>query len=250
MDNIWSTVNLGNIPVPILAVMLFCVVGIIASGKPAETFGRVCACLISYVMMFFYSPNLYENDIPLIKKCLDGIPFLYSLSGENQDSIVKMFFSDFTRFSEEFLKLFIFSLIIDMFLTVFNSAVKFAAEIKNFGLGYILPWFVRYVICLIAMNVYSVLYVFVLSQMPKALWLAVSIVVTITTMLMLLTPLIEFIILWADLIPNSFVHSLSKFIKEHKLGGVLQVSFFAAFSMLSIFVCIQQLAPNLIKGVF
>lgn len=249
MDNIWSSINLGNIPIPVLAIFILCIVGIIASGKPAETFGRLAACAVSYYLAVCYGPSLFMDDSAKMKLSLEGIPFLgYIISGE-KNTIINLLFSNAAVFAKEFLKLFVFSLVVDTFFTVFKSFVDYCKNIKLFYLGYILPWFARYALCTFAMFAYIALYVVVLAPMPDKLWLALSIAVIIITALMLATPLIEFIILWADLIPNKFLKVISTFIKEHKMGGVLQVAFFATFSFASVLICVQEASPELLKRI-
>lgn len=250
MDSLWSYLSIGNIPVPVLAVLLLCVVGIIASGKPAETFGRLAACAASYCLAAAYGPNLFSEDPARIKISLEGIPFYNNVILKGNGSVLSLFFSDFAVFAKEFLKLFIFSLVVDMFFTVFKSLVDYCKTIKRFGLGYFLPWLARYTICVFAMFAYIALYVFALAPMPDKLWFIMSIIIIIVTALMLLTPLIEYIIVWIDLIPNKAIKALSEFIKEHKMGGVLQVAFFAAFSFAAVIICLQEAFPGLVKGLF
>lgn len=249
MDSIWSNINIGNIPVPVLAILLFCIVGIVASGKPAETFGRLAACAVSYYLAVYYGPDLFLDNPVKLKISIEGIPFFSYMITDDQNTIIRLLFSDINLFAKEFLKLFIFSLIVDTFFTVFKSLVVYCKNINLFYLGYVLPWIARYALCSFAMFAYIALYVFVLAPMPDTLWLVMSIVIIIVTALMLLTPLIEFIMLWADLIPNKAVKAISTFIKEHKMGGVLQVAFFAAFSFISMMICIQEASPSFLKNI-
>lgn len=250
MNSVWDSVNIGNFPVPVLAILLFCIVCIIASGKPAETFGRLAACMVSYFLAIYYvGEEIISGSDEMMRVCIEGIPFLNYLMSKNQRTILNLFFSDFTLFAKDFLKLFIFSLIVDTCFTVLHALVEFGKSIRFHGIEYILPWFFRYIISALAAFLYIVLYLFVLCRMPDIVWLVISILVVSVTALMLFTPVIEFILLWADLIPNKFIKSLSAFIKEHKMGGVLQVAFFAAFAFVSVMICFQEAYPNLLSGI-
>lgn len=242
-----STVDFNKIPIYVIFVIALCVAGIIASGKPAETFGRVLACVLSYCLLTaVFSREEIANEVKFVRMGQEGIPFFDALF-RGGPSIAVMPAQNFQSFSREFMKLFLFCAVVDTMLTVFHSVVKAAEGINIFCIGLFLPWLVRYLICCGAIFVYAALYSCVLSLLPNAAWVGLALVIVVMTGLMLLSPLVDFLVLWADLMPNPFIHKVSTFIKDHKAGGVLQVSFFTAFLLLSFLTCLQAAGPDLTK---
>lgn len=245
-DEILSSIDIGNIPVPVIAVFFVCVAGMIASGKPAETLGRVAACVLTYALMYMvFSQTTHGEDSYLVRLGLEGIPFLGPVF-DSGGSITSIFLHDFSGFSEEFFKLYIFSAVVDTMLTVFHGLFESLGRINYFSLGLFLPWIARYVICCASIFVYAAVYIYIMSPLPEWLWAGLALVTVVMTALMLLSPLIDWFILWADLLPNRFIHMVSSFIKEYKVGGVLQVSFFTAFLLLSGLICLQEAVPALV----
>lgn len=242
-----NTVDLSRIPIYVIFVIALCIAGIIASGKPAETFGRVLACILSYYLLTaVFSREKIASEVKFIRMGQEGIPF-FDVLFRSGTSIAAMPVHDFQNFSREFMKLFLLCVVVDTMLTVFHSAVKSAEGINKYCIGLFLPWIVRYLICCGAIFVYAAFFGYVLSLLPNAVWVGLALVIVVMTGLMLLSPLIDFLILWADLMPNPFIQKVSTFIKGHKVGGVLQVSFFAAFLLLPFLTCLQEAVPDLPK---
>ena len=240
-----SMVDPGRIPFPVILVFLLSVAGVVASGKPAETFGRMAACILTYLLLSAVAMSVNGPDTEeYIRRGKEGVPFLNAFFGNGQ-SVRSLLVKDFSAFSGEFLKLFLFCAVVDTMLTVFDPLARSVGGVNVYCLGLLLPWIVRYIICCGAVFVYAALYAYAISPLPEWLCGSLALVIVVMTALMLLSPLVNFLILWADLVPNRFIRAVSAFVKDHKVGGVMQVSFFTAFMLLSVLMGVQEAAPAL-----
>lgn len=262
MAELLEKAEFGSLSIWVILLFLLSVLGIIAAGKPAESFGRLAACAVTYVLCgILFSNASMEPALAAFSRGLEVLPFYRSLSG-NGEPAAAMFLHNFTGFTVELFELFALCTSVDISLTVLNFLVTGSKKLGDALVGLVSPFKAKaggvcgvvvllfplaalYLICIAAAFVYAAVYVYALSALPETVILGIALTVFIVVVLMVLSPLVDFLMLWAKVSPNKVIHAVSGFVKEHKLGGGLQVAFFATFLMLSVIVALQAVFPTL-----
>lgn len=242
-----------SISIPALALLIFCVAGILGSGKLKETVALLVGLFIAYALLILYGGNPFSGDD--LQTGLKAIPFLQNVFRLfDAPSIHTLFSQDFHGFLRQMLNLLLLSILTSAILTVsepLSTTLKNAVStLGGSGSGvfrticswiaFFLPWLVRYTACIFGMWAYIYLEIHVLRALPEAFFTALAYVVFLAMIVMLLSPLLEFLLLSAKVIPIKFLTSLSNFVKEHKMGGVFQSAFYATFFLILLMMILQD----------
>ncbi len=228
------------VPVPALLLLILCIVGILNSGKINETLALLVGLIISYVLLAEYGPTPFTEDAQMAQTSIRAIPFLENLVGfSGAPRITELFKQDFHAFLRQLLNLWTLSVITSTILTVSKPLADSCHSLPSV-LAFSLPWLVRYTACVFGMWGYEYLQVYLLSGVPENIITAIAYLVFLAMALMLLSPLMEFLLLSAHVTENPVVSALSKFVKEYKMGGVLQTAFFSTFFLILLTMVLQE----------
>lgn len=237
--------NFGALSLPAILIIILCIIGISASGQFSKAFGRWIGVMIGLALSFLYGPELFASNTERVQICIEGIPFFenfFQLFGTQ--SITDLFTNHFSEFLVEFFLLLLFAIVIDLTFELCAPIINWSTQLRSFGLNLFLPWIFRYFSCVIGMWIYVVLYVFVISFIPDIWMIIFSIVSFIFMLLMILSPLVEILVLSANLIPNKILQNISEFVKKNKVGGTLHGAFYGTFLTLASCILIQEISPS------
>lgn len=228
--------NLLNFPKFEIVLILICIAGILASGNRAQTFWRFVSCAFTYVLMFELYINLMREIQLSSEQFQSGVyslPFFEELKAVTTEPILIK--GEFGNFIYELLKLFIFCLIVDTAFIISKPILDWCSKISNTVAAFLISAFARYLVCCLALIAQMFLWIYVLSGIPQNIFTVLAYIVFLAMILMMLTPVVNFILLAAkvtkDTTIGKFVSSLSEFVKENKMSGELKTSFFCTFLM-------------------
>lgn len=230
----------SSVPIPALLLLIFCMIGILNSGKINETLALLVGVIISYILLLEYGPTPFTKDINSMKDSIQAIPFLNNLLHvSGAPGLTGLFQQDLNAFMRQLLNLLLLSMTVSVILTVSQPLADSCKSLPSV-LSFLIPWFVRYAACVLGMWGYVYFSVYVLSVFPKEIMTIFAYLILLTMLLMLLSPLAEFILLSAHVTSNPVVQAISRFVQEYKMGGVLQTTFFCTFLLVLLAMVLQD----------
>lgn len=230
----------SSIPVPALLLLVFCMIGILNSGKINETLALLVGVLISYILLLEYGPTPFTKDVDLMRDSIQAIPFLENLFHIlDAPGLTGLFQQDFHAFLRQLLNLLLLSMTVSVILTISRPLSESCKSLPA-PLSFLVPWLVRYAACVFGMWGYEYFAVYVLTALPEEIMTVLAYLILLTMLLMLLCPLTEFILLSANVTSNPVIGAVSRFVKEYKMGGVFQTSFFCTFLLVLLAMVLQD----------
>lgn len=223
----------------VAALLLLCMIGIWASGKLVDMVSLLIAVCTGLFLTLTAAGEL--DEVMLFLTVLTKLPFcrqFLQLSGT--PGIAASVTATFTAFAGELLKLFLLCVGTSITLELAKPLESACKEVPIKWLRFLLIWLLRMIACVTGMCLFFMLSEYALPKISQGLLAGISCSVFLALLLMLLSPVVEFLVLSAKVIPNAFLIRLSKFVSENKMGGKLQASFYATLSLTLILALVQQ----------
>lgn len=228
MDRCLELFQTGGVSFALFILIIgLCIVALIAADKVGETAGLLAGAAVVYYLLPLYGP------LPP-----DLMPFGRALA-PGGDTILSLLGSDLGGFAEELLGVFVLVVLVKLFFLIAKPISAWVKDISRFW-GAIAQFFLYYAACVAGMWSYGFLKLYLNSALPRAWAAGLAGLVFLFTVLVLLSPVADYVAAAAGLIPNPVLNKLSSFIKEHTLGGALQAIFYATFFSAALLVILQE----------
>lgn len=244
MTQVDARLELGNVPgavvvlLLLLLLLLLCIVGIWASGKLVDTLSLIVAVCVGIYLMLAAAAS--TEDAAVFLAAMRSIPFFRQfLCLFGSAGIVASVTAEFDSFARELLLLLLLCMLISAALELAKPLETACGEIPAKWLKFLLIWTLRLLACALGEYLFLLLVRYVLSAIPQALLAGICCAVFLTLLVMVFSPVAEFLVLSAKVVPTKFLTTLSKFVSTNKMGGKLQVSFYATFVFVLVLMFVQ-----------
>ena len=210
----------------------------IAAKKLPETFSLLIALCVVYALTIYDVGN-FVNDAELSQYtnyAVTCVPFFGSIANV-KPTILTQIAEHFPLFSRHMLEMFLLAVITTVVTQLTWPLCRKLSSVSFFLMP--VSWLLRFFFCNVAAVGYLMLNIYVIRYASASLLSVLSYLIFVFTLLVIITPIVEYFIVAAGAVPHPVLKALSNFAKERKLGGNLQSIFFASFLLTGILICTQ-----------
>ena len=242
MDSIFSFLTTGGFSfVVFLLIAFFCLLGMIASGKVAETFSLLVASSVSYGLCVGYGPSLFQElgDLDKMRASISSIPFLETWFPDSSFRILGLLHEDLPAFTQHLFYIFVLTVFVNVIFSISRGLIQQVQHSGNFWISS-LSFFLKYIACIAAMWLYIAFSGYVFSGVSSEIISKIAYVIFILLVLVLLTPLVDYLLAAANITSLPMLKNISTFVKSNPVGGNLQPIFFSSFLMTCLMIILQE----------